>query len=408
MCNKLAEGQQQTGNCDVLVQSILLLVPCLLVLPTHIVVVAGNKLNVENNTKMSFQAALTMPRSAQGRELSLRFTWRIMEQHQVPLRAQAGGSSPGQWAGHQCVAAMTAGQRIFETKDTTSCCPTPHSTTPLSLPHPTTLCCDEVEWWWWWWATGSLPHPTYPALSLALSLSVSLGVFLIKNKFRFSVRRKKRAPNVTFFVRNFHFGSENVSDLHLHLAEKEGGSPCQGCGYAGTRERLLKRVWQCALWIRIRRRRRRREEDACHSTKGVTKWLKIEARHRAVLRGLSLFRDAWQQQQQSEEGWGPRCAEVCAGEMVGANDSIRVEHATPLIPFSLCHSHSFSFLPILISVNCVLHLSKTFEYLMEITLEKRWKFPKTRFRAGGWAQVRVVSAKRVACIGDGCFQSYFE
>lgn len=32
--------------------------------PAPYVVVAGNKLNVENNTKMSFQAVLTMPRSA--------------------------------------------------------------------------------------------------------------------------------------------------------------------------------------------------------------------------------------------------------------------------------------------------------------------------------------------------------
>lgn len=32
--------------------------------PAPYVVVAGNKLNVENNTKMSFQAVLKMPRSA--------------------------------------------------------------------------------------------------------------------------------------------------------------------------------------------------------------------------------------------------------------------------------------------------------------------------------------------------------
>lgn len=59
---------------------------------------------------------------------------------------------------------------------------------------------------------------------------------------------------------------------------------------------------------------------------------------------------------------GLRCAKVCAGEMDEANDSIRVEHALSL---------SLSLLLILISVNCVLHLSKTFEYLMEIMLEKR-------------------------------------
>lgn len=65
---------------------------------------------------------------------------------------------------------------------------------------------------------------------------------------------------------------------------------------------------------------------------------------------------------------GLRCAKVCAGEMDEANDSIRVEHALSLSP-SL--SFSLSLLLILISVNCVLHLSKTFEYLMEIMLEKR-------------------------------------
>lgn len=63
---------------------------------------------------------------------------------------------------------------------------------------------------------------------------------------------------------------------------------------------------------------------------------------------------------------GLRCAKVCAGEMDEANDSIRVEHA-----LSLFLSRSLSLLLILISVNCVLHLSKTFEYLMEIMLEKR-------------------------------------
>lgn len=149
MCNKLAGGETRDGERDRSRRATVTFssnrsMPSRSPLP-HVDVVAGNKLNVENNTKMSFQAALTMPRSAQGRELSLRFTWRIMEQHQVPLRAQAGGrhelARQGSGLGTSVSPSWQPGKESCQTEDTTSC-----HLTPLSrLPQPSTLCCDEVE-----------------------------------------------------------------------------------------------------------------------------------------------------------------------------------------------------------------------------------------------------------------------
>lgn len=200
----MVEGQQQTGNCDVLLQSFhaFLCSP----LP-HVNVVAGNKLNVENNTKMSFQAALTMPRSAQGRELSLRFTWRIMEQHQVPLRAQAGGrhelARQGSGLGTSVSPSWQPGKESCETEDTTSCYLTPLSHPQPSPAHFVVMKLNDDDDDEQRGLSLSPPIPLY--LSPSFSLSFSLGVFLIKNKFRFSVRGKKKGTQCHIFRTEFSF-----------------------------------------------------------------------------------------------------------------------------------------------------------------------------------------------------------
>lgn len=148
-----------------------------------------------------------MPRSAQGRELSLRFTWRIMEQHQVPLRAQAEGrhelTRQGSGLGTSVSPSWQPGKESCETEDTTSC-----NLTPLSHPQPSPAHFvvmklnddddDEQRG-----LSLSPPIPLY--LSPSFSLSFSLGVFLIKNKFRFSVRGKKKGTQCHIFRTEFSF-----------------------------------------------------------------------------------------------------------------------------------------------------------------------------------------------------------
>lgn len=69
--------------------------------PPH-VVVAGNKLNVENNTKMSFQAVLTMPRRARTRA---QFTLYVADYGTTssPVGCELGSPRVGVWTGHHRV-----------------------------------------------------------------------------------------------------------------------------------------------------------------------------------------------------------------------------------------------------------------------------------------------------------------